>query len=156
MTGLILSGSRELDRAAMQRNAARAARGFVELGVGETDAVALMLRNDFPFIEASLAANVLGAYAVPINWHFRQEEAGYILADCGAKALVIHADLWPQVAGAVPRGCSVLVVETPLEIGEAYGVAPASMRLPPGTTGWNTWRDSHAPWDRPLCRAEAA
>jgi long-chain acyl-CoA synthetase len=149
VTGLILSGARELTRAAMQVNAARAARGFAALGVGETDAVALMLRNDFPFLEASLAANLLGAYAVPINWHFRQDEAGYILADCGAKALVVHADLWPQVIGAVPAGCTVLVVPTPPEIGAAYGVAPETARVPAGMTEWSDWLGRHAPWDGP-------
>ena len=63
------------------------------LGVGEDDSVALMLRNDFATFEANMAAGQLGAYAVPINWHFTAEEAGYILADCRAKVLVIHADL---------------------------------------------------------------
>jgi long-chain acyl-CoA synthetase len=32
-----------------------------------------------------MAAGHLGAYAVPINWHFTPEEAGYILADSRAK-----------------------------------------------------------------------
>jgi len=149
VTGLILSGARRLTRAQMQASAARAARGFASLGIGETDAVAIMLRNDFPFLEASLAANLLGAYAVPINWHFRQDEAGYILEDCGAKALVIHADLWPQVAGTVPTGCTVLAVETPEEICAAYGIAPDAARLPPGAVEWNAWLASHAPWDKP-------
>jgi long-chain acyl-CoA synthetase len=149
VTGLILSGTRELTRAAMQANAMRAARGFDALGVGETDAVALMLRNDFPFLEASLAANLLGAYAVPINWHFRQDEAGYILDDCGAKVLVIHADLWPQVAGAVPDGCAVLVAATPPEVCAAYGIAPEAARVPAGMTEWTEWFARRAPWDKP-------
>jgi len=149
MSGMILSGARELSRATMQANAARAARGFAASGVGEGDAVAIMLRNDFPFLEASLAANLLGAYAVPLNWHFRQEEAGYILADCQAKVLVIHADLWPQVEGAVPAGCTVLVVATPPEIQAAYGIAEAATAVPPGLTDWSQWLGRFAPWDQP-------
>ena len=61
--------------------------------LGEDDSVALMLRNDFPTFEVNMAAGQLGVYAVPINWHFTPEEAGYILADSGAKVLVAHSDL---------------------------------------------------------------
>ena len=37
------------------------------------------MRNDIAFMEAAYAAQTLGAYAVPINWHFKAEEIGYIL-----------------------------------------------------------------------------
>jgi len=97
MTG-VTSGERFRSWPEIQANAARAAGGLRALGVGEDDSVALMLRNDFETFEINMAAGQLGAYAVPINWHFTPEEAGYILADCRAKALVIHADLLPQVA----------------------------------------------------------
>ena len=70
-----------------------------------------------------MAAGQLGAYAVPINWHFTPEEAGYILADSRAKVLVIHADLLAQIASGIPVDMKVLVVPTPPEIGDAYGVA---------------------------------
>ena len=45
-----------------------------------------------------MAASQLGAYAVPINWHFTPEEADYILRDSGAKVLVAHTDLLAQIA----------------------------------------------------------
>jgi long-chain acyl-CoA synthetase len=32
-------------------------------------------------MEAAYAAQTLGAYSVPINWHFKAEEIGYILSD---------------------------------------------------------------------------
>ena len=76
----------------------RAASGFAALGLKPGDCAALLLRNDFAFLEASLAAVRLGAYAVPINWHFKADEVAYILADCGAKVLVAHADLLAGVA----------------------------------------------------------
>ena len=74
-----------------------------------------------------MAAGQLGAYPVPINWHFTPEEAGYILADSRAKVLVIHADLLAQIASGIPVDMKVLVVPTPPEIGDAYGV-PAELR----------------------------
>src|SRR4029079_10047139 len=98
MTAGVTSGERFRSWAEIGANAARAAGGFAALGIGEDDSVALMLRNDFATFEVNMAAGQLGAYAVPINWHFTAEEAGYILADCRAKALVIHADLLAQVA----------------------------------------------------------
>jgi long-chain acyl-CoA synthetase len=43
MDGLILSGARELEQSVLFDRAARAASGFVSLGIGENDAVALVL-----------------------------------------------------------------------------------------------------------------
>src|SRR5215831_1787421 len=106
MTG-VTSGDRFRSWPDILANAARAA-GFAGLGIGEDDSVALMLRNDFATFETNMTAGQLGAYAVPINWHSTAEEANYILQDCGAKTLVIHADLLPQVTAGVPAGTTVL------------------------------------------------
>src|SRR4051812_6878773 len=102
MTAGVTSGERFRSWPEIQANAARAAGGLAALGVGEDDSLALMVRNDFATFEANMAAGQLGAYAVPINWHFTAEEAGYMLADCRAKVLVIHADLLSRVAEGVP------------------------------------------------------
>ncbi len=59
--GRILSGERELSIATMTENAKRAATGLNGLGIGEGDTVALILRNDFAFFEAAIAAGILGA-----------------------------------------------------------------------------------------------
>jgi len=117
MTAGVASGERFRSWPEIQANAARAAGGLRALGVGEDDSVALMLRNDFATFEVNMAAGQLGAYAVPINWHFTPEEAGYILTDCGAKVLVVHADLLAQIASGISAGVKVLVVPTPPEIG---------------------------------------
>ena len=92
--------------------------------------MALMLRNDFTTFEVNMAAGRLGAYPVPINWHFTPEEAGYILRDCGAKVLVAHSDLLAQIAAGIPAGVKVLVVPVPDEIAAAYAV-PAERRQGP-------------------------
>ena len=39
------------------------------------------MRNDFAFMEASLAAGLCGAYVVPVNWHNTPDEARYVLAE---------------------------------------------------------------------------
>ncbi|WP_417519426.1 acyl-CoA synthetase [Minwuia sp.] len=137
--GTILSGDRRIERAEMTHNVAKAAGGFEKLGVGDDDSVCLMLRNDFAFFEASMGATLAGAYAVPINWHGSADEVGYVLDDCDARALVIHADLLPGVARAIPKDCAVLVVPTPPEIAGAYGLPEEARDVPDDRINWNAW-----------------
>ena len=93
----IQSGGRFLARSDLQHRAAQAATGFSSLGIRKGDAVALLLRNDFPYLEATLGAGALGAFAVPVNWHSAADEVTYVLGNSGAKVLVVHADLLPPV-----------------------------------------------------------
>src|SRR6185436_10869875 len=116
MTGRLISGARELPLAQLTERVERAASAFASIGIGRGDGVALMLRNDFAFFEASGAAGALGAYPVPVNWHFTVDEAGYIIRDSGAKAVVVHADLYPVALKAAPADVPVFAVETPPEI----------------------------------------
>src|SRR5262245_57872312 len=118
----IISGERELSQDQLLDRVSRAAAGFSAMGVGVEDTVAIMLRNDFPLFEASMARNCVGAHAVPINWQFQADEAGYILRDSGAKALVVHADLLPKMQSGIPPDTQVFVVSTPPEIQAAYGI----------------------------------
>jgi long-chain acyl-CoA synthetase len=143
--GRVLSGEREASRATIMERAARAATGFAALGITAGDAVAVMLRNDFPFFEASFAAQRLGAYCVPLNWHGKTPELAYVLEDCGAKAVVAHADLVPQLAPAMPPGVPLLVVPTPPEIAASYGLADPLCRPPPGARLWQEWLAAFAP-----------
>src|SRR3954463_15954438 len=106
MGAAVHSGERSVPYMEMFANAGRIARGLSQLGVGAADSVALLLRNDVAFLEASLATVVLGANAVPINWHWRDEEVGYLLGDCEAKVLVGHDDLLANIA-PVGKPCGV-------------------------------------------------
>jgi acyl-CoA synthetase (AMP-forming)/AMP-acid ligase II len=58
----ITSGKRFLDKTELEKRSAQAASGFHRLGVSEGDSIALILRNDFAFFEASMAAALIGAY----------------------------------------------------------------------------------------------
>src|SRR6185369_17048870 len=149
MTGSVTSGDRSRSQADIGQRAARAATGLKALGFGPGDAVALMLRNDFAFFEASFASALLGGYAVPINWHLKGDEAGYVIRDCAAKAVVVHADLLPQIAGDIPAGVKVLVVPTPPELVAAYGLTAQQAAAPKGVTIWDEWLAAQAPWQDP-------
>ena len=102
---------REIPWAELEHAVQRAAGLLERLGVGEDDVVCLMLRNDPAFLITAYAALRLGAYSCPINWHYKADEAGWILADSGARVLVAHADLLPQIEGALPAGVEQVVVE---------------------------------------------
>lgn len=122
--------------------AARVSRAITVLdrhGVGPGDRIAIMLRNDFPFVEASYAAGALGAIAVPVNWHYRDAEVSYILDDSGAKLVVVHADLLDRV----PDTARVLVVDTPPEIAAAHRVDAAT-----GSPSWDAEIDAATPWEQ--------
>jgi len=110
MGATLLFDDRETAWSAFEDAVLRAASGFERLGVGEDDVVCIMLRNEPAFLAAAFAALRLGAYSCPINWHYKADEAGWILADSGAKAFVVHADLLPQIEGALPAGMEVVVV----------------------------------------------
>ncbi len=111
---------------------ARATGLFAKAGVGREDRVALLLRNDFAFIVAASAAGRLGAYAVPINWHFAPPEVRYVIEDCGAKLLVAHADLYRPAAAAMPEGLATFLAETPEPVRAAYGISEEDAAVPAG------------------------
>ncbi|MBV9601436.1 MAG: AMP-binding protein [Chloroflexi bacterium] len=147
--GQIISGARQLSQKELFARAARVATGFHALGVGEDSTIALVLRNDFAFFEAAFGGALLGAYGVPVNWHFTAEEAGYIIRDCGASAVVVHADLLPRVAAGIPERVPILVVPTPPEIMAAYHVPPGDCPVPDGETDWNEWLARQSAWTEP-------
>ncbi len=156
MSAGITAGERYRSWADIQTNAARAAGGFAELGIREDDSIGLMLRNDFPTFEVNQAASQLGAYAVPINWHFTPDEAGYILKDCGAKVLVAHTDLLAQIAGGVPEGVKVFAVPTPDEVAAAYNVPAEKRVVPAGVEPWESFVSASAPRTAPPAAARGS
>jgi long-chain acyl-CoA synthetase len=150
---MIISGDRTISYPDIMQRIAKAAAGFKALGAGEHAPVAMMLRNDFALFETAFGAGAIGARIVPINWHLKGEEVGYILADSGAKLLVCHADLLPQIADGLPKDLPVLIVRTPPEIAAAYGVAEPATHVPAGYTDFDAWREEQAPIENPPKRA---
>ena len=136
------SGERSLSRGGFQSRVLRAGNVLASLGVGPGDAVALLLRNDFCFFEATYGANLVGAYAVPINWHSTDDELAYLLEDSQPRVLVGHADLLSRVSGALSqakrRGMRVLVVETAPELAEAYRLTKEVCLTRGDDPLWNT------------------
>src|SRR6201986_4988904 len=84
----IISGDLRRDHAEVADRAARIAGVLYRLGVKQGDSVCILMRNDIAFIESAYAAMRLGAYGVPVNWHFKPEEINYILRDSGTSVLI--------------------------------------------------------------------
>ncbi|MFE1556197.1 AMP-binding protein [Streptomyces sp. NPDC058734] len=65
-------------------------------GVGRGDRVAVMLQNTPHFVLAVLGAWKAGAVVVPVNPMYKAGEAGHVLRDSGAVALVCGAGAWEE------------------------------------------------------------
>src|SRR6195256_1258051 len=120
----IISGDRRRTHAEVAERASRIAGGLQQLGVAQGDSVCILMRNDIAFIEAAYALALLGAYAVPVNWHFKPEEITYVLKDSGTHVLIGHADMLHQLHDAIPPEVTVLSVPTPPEILVNYRIDP--------------------------------
>jgi long-chain acyl-CoA synthetase len=141
----VQSGERRVTAEELGLRSARVASGLASLGIGAAAGVAIYLRNDFAFFEAALGASMVGAYPVAINWHYTVDEARYVLEDSDSKAVVIHADLLEGVRGAIRDGVHVLVVRTPPEVLDAYGIPAERGEVPAGATDWEAWRERFSP-----------
>ena len=122
----ILSDGRRITHDALRRRAARAASGFRTLGVRDGDAVAILLGNGTPFLEASLAAALAGGHPVPVSGGASADDVAFILADCAARLAVVG----PAFAALVPAGTPSLAVDE---------AAP-----------WERWTDRHPPLAGPV------
>jgi long-chain acyl-CoA synthetase len=145
----IISGQRKRSHAEVADRAARIAGGLQKLGVGQGDSVCILMRNDIAFIEAAYAAMRLGAYGVPVNWHFKPEEINYILKDSGTPVLIGHADMLHQLRDVIPAGVTVLSVPTPPEILSSYKIDPDHLATPDFAVDLESWLGEQGPYDGP-------
>jgi long-chain acyl-CoA synthetase len=145
----IISGERRRGHAEVGDRAARIAGGLHKLGVRQGDSVCILMRNDIAFIETAYAAMRLGAYGVPVNWHFKPEEINYILKDSSTSVLIGHADMLHQLREAIPPGVTVLGVPTPPEILKTYRIDPAHLAKPDFAIDFESWLAQQAPYDGP-------
>jgi long-chain acyl-CoA synthetase len=118
---------RELDDRSKQL-----AQLFFGSGLRPGDHVAILLENHPRYFEVFWAAIRAGLYCTPINWHLKPAEAGYIIEDCGASAVITSAALAGLAAELEPHMGAVslrLVMDGELEgwarYEDALGAQPA-------------------------------
>src|SRR5688572_472650 len=135
MTAALRFGAREIAPQEFEAAARRAASVLEQHGVGTGDVVCMMLHNRPGFLEAMFAARLLGAYYCPVNWHYKWEEAGWILRDSGAKALVVEPALREQVAAGFPKELRILDPEAFASASPWSGAERAPGAMMPYTSG---------------------
>jgi fatty-acyl-CoA synthase len=86
--------------AELDRRVTKLAGALARRGVGFGDRVMILMLNRTEFIESYLAANKLGAIAVPVNFRMTPPEIAYLVSDCQARVLITEAVL-ANVATAV-------------------------------------------------------
>jgi acyl-CoA synthetase (AMP-forming)/AMP-acid ligase II len=72
----------------LEERSNRLAQLFRSRGLEAGAHLAVLLENSPEYFEVVWAGLRAGLYVTPINWHLGPEEAGYIIEDCGADALV--------------------------------------------------------------------
>src|SRR3954467_7601339 len=145
----IISGKRRRSHDEVAGRADRIAAGLHSLGVAPGDSVCMLMRNDIAFIEAAYAAMRLGAYGVPINWHFKPEEINYVLKDSGTRVLIAHADMLHQLRDAIPDGVTALSVPTPPEILANYRIDPDHLTTPDFAIDFESWLEQFPRYEGP-------
>lgn len=143
----ITCGRSERAVSTSRERAARLATSLHDAGVDRGDRIAIVMRNEAAFLEVTLAAGLLGAAPVPINWHWTGDDLAHALSDSGASVAVVHTDLLPVVRERA--GADVVIVEAavPPEIREAYGFAEIPVTgLFPLLEEWST---APEPWSTP-------
>ncbi len=124
----------------------RLARVLRDRGLAVGDHLAVLVANEPAFFDAIWAAMRAGLFVTPINWHLAAAEAGYIVRDCDATALVTSPSVADVVAALDPAdlaGISVHLDVATLDAElEAIGPGPVAdereggwMFYSSGTTG---------------------
>jgi long-chain acyl-CoA synthetase len=145
----IISGDRKRTHAEVADRVDRIASGLQKLGVRQGDCVCMLMRNDIAFIEAAYAAMRLGAYGVPVNWHFKPEEINYVLKDSGTRVLIAHADMLHPLRDAIPDGVTALSVPTPPEILANYKINSDHLATPDFAIDFESWLTQQPRYDGP-------
>jgi fatty-acyl-CoA synthase len=83
----------------LQRRVAALASALSRRGVGFGDRVMILMLNRTEFVESVLAANMLGAIAVPLNFRLTPAEIAFLVEDCEAGVMITEAVLAPVATG---------------------------------------------------------
>jgi long-chain acyl-CoA synthetase len=135
---LLIAGERKLSAVELAQQGKQVAGGLLEASLQKGDAIALILRNDFAYFVLHDAARYASFEIVPVNWHLKAAEIDYILTDCNAKAIIVHADLLTDELSEIIKDLVKVVVPTPLEVLEAYAL---ENRVPPVDQNTKIWND---------------
>jgi len=90
--------------AELEDRSARLAHTFGARGIDSGGHVATMLVNQLEYFDVAWATQRSGLLLTPVNWHLTPAEAGYIVTDCEAQALITT----PALAATLPSDLAAL------------------------------------------------
>jgi acyl-CoA synthetase (AMP-forming)/AMP-acid ligase II len=118
---ILFPSGRRISYAALDEASNRGAQAFRRMGLKAGDSIALLVRNCPEFLEIYWAGQRAGLDMAMISTHLKPAEAAYIIADSGARALLVSADL-PSAQALAGAECSLIPdVERIWSIGELKG-----------------------------------
>ncbi|MCU1235720.1 MAG: AMP-dependent synthetase and ligase [Candidatus Solibacter sp.] len=97
----VVDGDRRFTYAEFAARVERQAAGLQALGVGPGDRVAVLAPNCAMALEAHFSPMRIGAVLVMLNTRLAAAELAWILAHCGAKAVLVDPALRHLIAGSV-------------------------------------------------------
>jgi benzoate-CoA ligase family protein len=89
--------------AQMAELANRVGNALLDLGIEIEQRVAMLLLDSPQFAATFFGAIKIGAVPVPLNTILRPDDYIYMLNDCRAKVLCIHASLWQNIQHILPQ-----------------------------------------------------
>ena len=118
-TALRFNG-RSLTWTGLEQRVAALAAALHRRGVGFGDRVMILMLNRPEFLEATFAANRLGAIAVPVNFRLTAPELAFLVSDSGSAVLLTEPALAPvaaEVRDLAPGLQTVVIAESPTRPG---------------------------------------
>ncbi len=97
----LVLGDRRLTYGELDDRARQLAAVLAECGAGPGRPVAAVLPNSVEFLEVAVAAAMVGAPFLPVNWHLRSGELAYILADADVAVVVGSAEKGTELDAAL-------------------------------------------------------
>src|SRR6478672_11626893 len=123
--------SETLTYAELDERAGVVAGGLRALGLRRDDRVLLVMSDEIPMLTGILGAFRAGLVAVPVSTMFTGAELGKIMADSGARAVLVT----PEFAGPVSEAIAVAP-----DVEHAVLAGHGALDLP-GTVSGHTWDD---------------
>ena len=126
---VMASSGERLSFAELEAGSRRLAHLLRDRGLEGGDHMAALLDNNLRYFEVCWAARRAGLFITPVNWHLGPGEAGYIVEDCGATALVTTnrlESLAHELGQRLDAVTTRLVVDGAVEGFEDYDAAIAS------------------------------
>jgi long-chain acyl-CoA synthetase len=101
--------------------AAQVKRSLIELGVKKRDRVAILMSNDFRYMELIFGITAIGAILVPLNTRLHPKELAGILNDSQAETLYLGGEfrsIFSEIREVVMTLKNVIIIDSEMENGQ--------------------------------------